>query len=171
MAVLPVRKIPDPILRMKAESVSSFDAELETLVRDMWETMYDSKGIGLAGPQVGVSKRVVVVDLAEEGSEKIVLINPEIIQRSGKIRSEEGCLSIPDFRETIPRAAEVKIKAQNLKGESFEIIANELLGRCFQHEIDHLDGVLFVDHLSRLKREMFKRWLVKNPEFDDPAST
>ena len=170
MSLLRVRIIPDPILRVPASVVTNFDQELNELVANMWETMYASKGIGLAAPQVGVSKRVVVIDLAEEGSPKLTLINPEIIGRTGKIKSEEGCLSIPDFRESIQRIKVVKITAQNLSGEKFELEADGLLSRCIQHEIDHLDGILFVDHLSRLKRDIFKRWLSNNPELNESTS-
>jgi len=170
MSLLRVRIIPDPVLRVPAVAVTEFDQELNELVSNMWETMYVSKGIGLAAPQVGVSKRVVVIDLAEEGSGKLTLINPEIIGQSGKVKSEEGCLSIPDFRETIQRIKLVKITAQNLAGEKFEVEADGLLSRCIQHEIDHLDGILFVDHLSRLKRDMFKRWLSNNPELNESTS-
>jgi len=171
MSLLKVRVIPDPVLRVPATAVENFDSELSDFVKNMWETMYVSKGIGLAAPQVGVSKRVVVIDLAEEGDTKVVLINPKIISHSGKIKSEEGCLSIPDFRESIPRLNQIKISAQNTEGESYELEAGGLLSRCIQHEIDHLDGILFVDHLSRLKREIFRRWLSNNPEFNESSST
>jgi peptide deformylase len=148
MPLLQVKTIPDPILRVPAVAVDSFDSALSDFVSDMWETMYVSKGIGLAAPQVGVSKRVVVIDLAEE-----------------------GCLSIPEFRESIPRIKNIKVTAQSISGERFELEADGLLSRCIQHEIDHLDGILFVDHLSRLKREIFRRWLANNPEYNDAISS
>lgn len=169
MSLLKIRVIPDPVLRVPAVAVENFDSELSTFVENMWETMYISKGIGLAAPQVGVSTRVVVIDLAEEGEGKLVLINPKIISYSGKIKSEEGCLSIPEFRESIPRLKQIKVTAQNVAGDTFEVEADGLLSRCIQHEIDHLDGILFVDHLSRLKREIFRRWLSNNPEFHDSS--
>lgn len=167
MSLLRVRIIPDPVLRVPASAVTNFDQELKELVDNMWETMYVSKGIGLAAPQVGVSKRVVVIDLAEEGNGKITLINPQITERIGKVKSEEGCLSIPDYRESIQRIKQIKITAQDISGNNFELSADGLLSRCIQHEIDHLDGILFVDHLSRLKRDMFKRWLANNLELDE----
>ena len=170
MPRLQVRIIPDKILRVPAVAVSSFDSDIEKFVADMWETMYISNGIGLAAPQVGVSKQVVVIDLAEEGNQKLTLINPVIVGKSGKIKSEEGCLSIPQFRESIPRAKVIKVSAQTLSGEKFELEADGLLSRCIQHEIDHLNGILFVDHLSRLKREIFRRWLSNNPEYDESAT-
>lgn len=167
MSLLKLVYIPDKILSTTSICVDSFDKELENIVSDMWETMYHSNGIGLAAPQVGISKQITVIDVAEENCPKLVLINPKIIQKAGKISSEEGCLSIPEFRESIPRAKIVKVKAQDLNGQYFEIEADGLLSRCLQHEIDHLNGILFVDHLSRLKKEFFNKWLDQNPQFKE----
>jgi len=150
---------PDPVLRKKCDTVTEFDQDLALLIEDMKETMYKGVGIGLAAPQISVSKRVIVVDTSEEGNNPIALINPEIIGESGEIRSEEGCLSIPGFRDSVKRSAKIRISAQDEHGKEFEMEAEELLSCCLQHEIDHLDGILFIDHLSRIKKEMFKRWL------------
>lgn len=155
---------PDPVLREKCEKVTEFDDDLHALVEDMKETMYKDIGIGLAAPQVSVKKRVVVIDTSEEGNQPIALINPEIIEKSGEVRSDEGCLSIPGFRDSVKRSRKVRIKAQDEHGKEFETEAEELLACCLQHEIDHLDGILFIDHLSRIKKEMFRRWLKKQVE-------
>src|SRR6201993_4101540 len=154
--VYPIVKFPDPILQRPTEPVTAFDGDLRTLVDDMFESMYVAKGIGLAAPQIGISKRLTVIDLSfqKNPEEKIVLINPEIVFREGKQYEEEGCLSLPEIREKVSRAAKVKVRAQNVKGEWFEIEGEELLARAFQHEIDHLDGILFIDRLSRLKRDL-----------------
>ena len=170
MSLLRVRIIPDPVLRSPALPVTDINQEIKELVTDMWQTMYASKGIGLAAPQVGISSRVVVIDLQEENCSQLTLINPQIISGTGKVKSEEGCLSIPNFRETIQRTKQIKISATNILGEKFELEADGLLSRCIQHEIDHLDGILFVDHLSRLKRDIFKRWLANNLEVDESDS-
>lgn len=166
---MPSRKIlkyPDPLLAQKSSPVTQFDQHLKKLVEDMFETMYDAEGIGLAAPQIGILQRIVTIDLEEE-SEPLVLINPEIKSGSGRIDSEEGCLSIPGFRESIKRQAEVEVCAQNLKGETFSFSADQLLARCVQHEIDHLDGILFINHLSRIKRQFFNRWLKKRGPFEE----
>ncbi len=162
MRLLEIRKYPDPVLKQVAEKVSAFDAELHTLLDDMAHTMYLSNGIGLAAPQIGVLKRATVIDLSPDKSECIDLLNPEIIWREKKVSSEEGCLSIPDYRDTVSRSETIIVQAQNRNGKQIEIKAAGLLSFCIQHEIDHLDGVLFVDRLSRLKREMFKRWFKKH---------
>ena len=156
-------KYPDPVLERPAEPVTEFDNELRTLVDDMFESMYAAKGIGLAAPQIGVPKRLTVIDLSfqKNPEEKIVLINPEIIFREGKQYEEEGCLSLPEIREKVSRAAKVKVKAQNANGEWFEIDGEELLARAFQHEIDHLDGVLFFRRVSALKRDLILRKIRK----------
>ena len=156
-SLLEICLYPDSVLREKCEEVTSIDADILKLLDDMAETMYDAPGIGLAAPQIGVTKRITVIDVSEEGNELIELINPVIKEASGKIDSEEGCLSIPDYRDTIKRNETVKVEALNRDGELFEIEADGILSRCLQHEIDHLDGVLFVDKLSRLKRELFKK--------------
>ena len=159
----PIVKFPDPILQQMAEPVVTFDKELEQLVEDMFESMYDAHGIGLAAPQIGVKKRITVIDLSNKVNpeEKLVLINPEIIYREGKQFSEEGCLSLPEIREKVTRAQKVKVRAQNVKGEWFELEGEELLSRCFQHEIDHLDGVLFLYRVSTLKRDLLLRKIRK----------
>ena len=149
----------DPLLREKSTPVERFDEDLAELARDMLETMYHDEGIGLAAPQIGVLKRLLVMDLSENEQQPLVLVNPEIISRTGEVRSEEGCLSIPGYRDVVNRSERVVVRAQDVKGDFFELEADDLLSRCIQHEIDHLDGVLFVDHLSRIKKEMFKRWL------------
>jgi peptide deformylase len=161
--IRPIVKFPDPILQQKAEPVTEFNQELETLVEDMFESMYDAQGIGLAAPQIGVSKRITVIDLSNKAKpeDKLVLINPEITFTEGKQFSEEGCLSLPEIREKVKRAAKVKVRAQNVKGEWFETEGEELLARCFLHEIDHLDGILFLFRLSLLKRDLLLRKIRK----------
>jgi len=156
-------KYPDKVLENKASPVTKFDAELEKLVDDMFESMYAAKGIGLAAPQIGISKRLTVIDLSfkENPEEKLVLINPEVTVQEGKQYEEEGCLSLPDIRDKVRRAAKVRVRAQNLKGEWFEVDGEELLARALQHEIDHLDGVLFIFKLSRLKRDLTVRKIRK----------
>jgi len=161
MAILPIRIYPDPILREQTEEVTRFDTELESLADSLAETMYRAHGIGLAAPQVGSLSRIMVVDISEERNERIDFINPRIVQRIGSVSSEEGCLSIPGFRDTIKRSKEIIVQTKDIAGKDLELKLDGLLGICVQHEIDHLDGVLFIDHLSRLKRELFKRWLKK----------
>ena len=158
-----VVKWPEPVLAKAGEPVTVFDAKLKTLVEEMFESMYAAQGIGLAAPQISISKRITVIDVSfkKNPEEKIVLINPEIIERKGKQLEEEGCLSLPDIREKVQRAAWVKVRAQDVKGEWFEVEGEELLARAFQHEIDHLDGVLFIDRLSRLKRDLVIRKIKK----------
>lgn len=156
-------KFPDPVLQQRAEPVTEFDADLRTLVDDMFESMYAAQGIGLAAPQVGISKRLTVLDLSfkEKPEDKIVLVNPEIIHREGKQYEEEGCLSLPDIRDKVRRAAKVKVRAQDLEGKWFEMEGEELLSRAFQHEIDHLDGILFIFRVSGLKRDLILRRIRK----------
>ncbi len=162
-----VRYLNNPILERPADPVTAFDTpELHALIEDMFETMYTAHGIGLAGPQIDVGRRITVIDAAgaeEEGKppEKIVLINPELIAKEGKQTGEEGCLSIPGFREPVSRARFVAVRAQDVKGEPFEISGEGLLARVFQHEIDHLNGILFINHLSALKRDLIKRKIRK----------
>ena len=143
-------KYPDPILSQPGEPVTEFNAEVRKLVADMFETTYANQGIGLAAPQVGVSKRVTVIDVSmgKVPKDKLVLINPEIIFSEGKLYEEEGCLSFPDIREKVVRAAKVRIRAQDEKGKWFEMDGEDLLARAMQHEIDHLDGVLFLFRMS-----------------------
>jgi peptide deformylase len=154
---------PDPILQRPTEKVTEFNDELRTLAADMFESMYKAIGIGLAAPQIGVGKRITVIDLSnqKDPKDKLVLVNPEIIHKEGKQHQEEGCLSLPDIRDKVTRAAKVKVKAQNLEGEWFEIEGEELLARAFQHEIDHLDGILFPWRVSALKRDLILRKIRK----------
>jgi peptide deformylase len=156
-------KYPDKVLETKAAPVRNFDSELRKLVDDMFESMYAAKGIGLAAPQIGISQRLTVIDLSfqEKPEDKLVLINPQIIEREGKQFEEEGCLSLPDIREKVRRDARVIVRAQNTRGEWFEKEGTELLSRAMQHEIDHLDGVLFITRLSRLKRDLTLRKIRK----------
>jgi len=161
-----VRYLNNPILERDAPPVTEFDTpELHRLVEDMFETMYASHGIGLAAPQIDVAKRLTVIDVAgaEEGQapERIVLINPEVIARQGKQTGEEGCLSIPGFREPVSRAKKTTIRARTVTGETFDIDGEDLLARAFLHEIDHLNGILFINHLSTLKRDLIKRKIRK----------
>jgi peptide deformylase len=156
-------KYPEPVLSRPAAAVTEFDAELKKLVEEMFESMYAAQGIGLAAPQIGISKRLTVIDISfrKDPKDKIVLINPEVIEEEGKQFEEEGCLSLPDIREKVRRAARVKVRAQNETGQSFEVEGEELLARAFLHEIDHLDGILFIDRISRLKRELALRKIRK----------
>ena len=161
--ILKIVKYPEPVLSQPGEPVTDFDDQLKKLVDDMFETMYASQGIGLAAPQVAVSKRVTVIDLSQgkDPEQKLVLVNPEIIFREGKQYEEEGCLSFPEIREKVQRAAAVKVRAQDLKGKWFEMDGEELLSRAFQHEIDHLDGMLFIFRMSSLKRDLVLRKIRK----------
>ena len=159
MPILDIKIFPDPVLREKSKPVTEFNTELHRFLDSLTETMYEAGGVGLAAPQVGVLKRVAVIDITKEGTEPIEFINPVITVRNGSIPSEEGCLSIPGYREKIKRNLTVTVEAMNRKGEQFAVNAEDLLAICLQHEIDHLDGVLFIDHLSRLKRTLFKQWL------------
>jgi peptide deformylase len=161
--ILKVIKYPEPVLTQPGEPVAEFDKELRKFVADMFETMYAAQGIGLAAPQVSVPKRLTVIDLSmgKNPADKLVLINPEITFREGKQYEEEGCLSFPDIREKIQRAFKVKIRAQNEHGKWFEMDGEELLSRAFQHEIDHLDGVLFITRMSPLKRDLNLRKIRK----------
>ena len=162
--VYKVVKYGDPVLETKCDPVADFDSkELHQLVADMFDTLYASKGVGLAAPQVGLKKRLTVIDISagEDGGEKLVLINPEIVEKNGSQTGEEGCLSIPGFREDVTRAMKVKVRAQDLKGDTYEIEGEELLARALQHEIDHLNGVLFLSYLSPLKRDLIRRKIRK----------
>ena len=158
-----VVKYPDPVLSKPGEVVTVFDDDTAQLVDEMFDSMYAAQGIGLAAPQIGISKRITVIDVSfkERPEDKLALINPVILDRSGKQVEEEGCLSLPEIREKVQRAAWVKVRAQNVKGETFEVEGEELLARALQHEIDHLDGILFIDHLSRLKRDLVQRRIKK----------
>jgi len=160
---LTIVKYPEPVLSQPGEPVTDFDEKLAKLAEDMFETMYAAQGIGLAAPQVAVSKRLTVIDLSQgkEPDKKIVLVNPEVIVREGRQYEEEGCLSIPEIREKVVRSAKVRVRAQDLKGKWFELDGEELLARAFQHEIDHLDGVLFIFRMSALKRDLALRKIRK----------
>ena len=153
-------KYGDPVLETPCDPVTEFDTpELRQLIADMFETMRDATGVGLAAPQTGLSQRLTVIDCSagEDEDEKLVLINPEITSTEGEQVGEEGCLSVPGFREQVKRALKATARAQNVKGEWFEVAGEELLARAMLHEIDHLNGILFFQHVSRLKREIIKR--------------
>jgi peptide deformylase len=161
--VYPIVKYGDPILEKSTPAVKEFGAELEQLTEDMFASMYAAQGVGLAAPQIGMSLRVAVVDVTagKNPEAKIVLVNPEVVHYEGEKREEEGCLSIPGFRGYVVRPQFVTVKAQNAKGEPFEIRGEDLLARAFCHEIDHLNGILFIQHLSMLKRDLIKRKIKK----------
>ncbi len=156
-------KYGDPILEKPTGLVQTFDEELEQLAEDMFASMYAAQGVGLAAPQIGLAKRIAVVDVTsgKNPEAKIVLVNPEVIHGEGEKREEEGCLSIPGFRGYVVRPQFVTVRAQNAKGETFEMRGEELLARAFCHEIDHLNGILFIQHLSMLKRDLIKRKIKK----------
>lgn len=159
-----ILKYGQPVLEQVADPVTEFDTpELREVVADMWETMYGAKGVGLAAPQIGLSKRISVIDtsVGEDETKKIVIINPEITLTEGKQVGEEGCLSIPGFREPVSRANKVSVRARNEKGDIIEIEGEELLARALLHEIDHLNGILFINHLSTLKRDIIRRKIKK----------
>jgi peptide deformylase len=161
--IYPIVKYGDPILEKPTASITKFDGELEELTEDMFASMYAAQGVGLAAPQIGKNIRVTVVDVTagKNPEAKIVLVNPEIIHAEGEKREEEGCLSIPGFRGYVVRPQFVTVKAQNAKGEEFEIRGEDLLARAFCHEIDHLNGILFIQHLSMLKRDLIRRRIKK----------
>jgi peptide deformylase len=161
LSLLTVLEFPDKRLRNKAKSVINFNQTVTTLLDDMLETMYEANGCGLAATQVDIHQRVIVIDVSEEKNQPLCLINPKIIEQSGEEESKEGCLSVPNFFEKVSRAEHIKVKAQDKDGLTFEIEADELLSVCIQHEIDHLDGKLFVDYLSPLKRQRIKAKLEK----------
>jgi peptide deformylase len=157
-------KYGDPVLETPCDPVEEFSTpELDQLIADMFETMYDAKGVGLAAPQIGLTKRLTVIDCSagEDDNERLVLINPRIVETEGEQVGEEGCLSIPGFREDVKRPMRVKVQAQDAKGEWYDIEGEELLARAICHENDHLNGILFLQHLSALKREMIKRKIRK----------
>jgi peptide deformylase len=161
MALLNILHHPDPRLRIKALPVEVFDGALERLAGDMLETMYAAPGIGLAATQVNVHQRVLVADVSREQDEPICLVNPVLLETLGEEEMEEGCLSVPGIYETVQRADRIRVRAQNVRGEFFELAADGLLAVCIQHEMDHLEGKLFVDYLSPLKRNRIKRKLEK----------
>ena len=155
--ILNILQYPDKRLRTIAKPVVSVDETIKQQVKDMFETMYDAPGIGLAATQVNFHQRIIIIDISDQCNEPICLINPEIIEKSGEIQWEEGCLSVPDYYENVIRANDIKVQALNQHGKTFELEASEMLSVCIQHEIDHLDGILFVDHLSKLKQKRLKK--------------
>ncbi|MGL4544513.1 MAG: peptide deformylase [Plesiomonas sp.] len=161
MAILQVLHFPDERLRTKAAPVVDVTPEIQRIVDDMFDTMYEEEGIGLAATQVNIHQRIVVIDLSEDRNERLVLINPELIEKSGDTGIEEGCLSVPGSRALVARAENVKIRALNYEGRPFELEADDLLAICIQHEMDHLEGTLFVDYLSPLKRQRIRQKIEK----------
>jgi peptide deformylase len=161
--IYPIVKYGDPVLETPAKTITHFNDELRKLADDMFESMYEAHGVGLAAPQIGIGKRIVVIDITfkEDPEAKMVLINPEIIHTEGRQRSSEGCLSLPDFREDVTRANKVTVKAQGLDGKWFEETGEGLLARAFLHEVDHLNGKLYITHISALKRDLMKRKIRK----------
>lgn len=162
MALLNILHFPDPRLRKMAEPIKEVNDDIRQLAADMLETMYDAPGIGLAANQVNVQKRIIVIDISEDKTDPLTLINPEILDKEGERSYEEGCLSVPEAYESVVRADKVTIKYLDLNGDSIELDADGLLATCIQHEIDHLDGKLFVDYLSNLKRQRIKKRLEKH---------
>ena len=161
LSILTILEFPDERLRKKAAVVKTVDDKIKKLVDDMLDTMYQSHGVGLAATQVDVHQRVIVIDVSEEKDDPLFLINPEVIEKDGIKESEEGCLSVPGFFEKVNRAEHIKVKALNREGQSFEFEARDLLAVCVQHEMDHLNGKLFVDYISSLKRQRIKKKLEK----------
>ncbi len=172
MALLEILHHPDARLRKKAAPVQQIDARITQLVADMFETMYAAHGIGLAATQINVHERVVVIDLSEEKTEPLCLINAEIISKEGKMEHEEGCLSVPEYYEKVERAERIQVRALDTAGKTFEMDADGLLAVCIQHELDHLDGKLFVDYLSSLKQQRVRKKLekLKKQQPKSPAS-
>ena len=161
--IYPIVKLGDPVLETPAVAVTEFDEGLKKLVDDMFASMYEAHGVGLAAPQIGIGKRIAVVDVTfkEDPGAKLVLVNPEIILTDGRQTSQEGCLSIPEFREKVTRARKVTVKAQDVTGKWFEHTGEDLLARAFLHETDHLNGKLYISHVSALKRDLIKRKVKK----------
>ena len=162
--IYPIVKFGDPVLEREAETVTEFDtSELRQLLDDMFQSMYAAKGVGLAAPQIGVSKKIAVIDVSngENPDDKLVLINPRIVKVEGKQQGEEGCLSVPGFREQVRRGRVVTVRAQNAKGQGFEKTGEDLLARALLHETDHLYGRLYITHISALKRDLLKRKIKK----------
>ncbi|HLW88699.1 MAG TPA: peptide deformylase [Terriglobales bacterium] len=161
--IYPIVKFGDPVLERPAEPVTVFDDDLRRLIDDMFESMYEARGVGLAAPQIGISKRLAVIDITfkEDPDAKLVLANPEILHAEGKHTQPEGCLSIPEFREPVKRAQKVTIRAQDAHGKWYEKTGEDLLARAFLHETDHLNGKLYISHISGLKRDLMKRKIRK----------
>lgn len=162
MAQLNILHFPDPRLRLKAKPIEKVTDEIRQLANDMLETMYDAPGIGLAATQVNEQKRLIVIDVSEDKTSPLFLINPELVETEGERDFEEGCLSVPEAYELVTRADKIRVRALNLQGEIFEMDADGILATCIQHEIDHLEGKLFVDYLSNLKRQRIKKRLEKH---------
>ena len=161
MAIRTILEFPDPRLRTRAQPVTRFDAELHRVIDDMLETMYAAPGIGLAATQIDVHQRLVVIDISADRSDPLILINPEILTREGEIATEEGCLSVPGYYDEVKRASKIRVRAQDRDGNPFERDCEEILAVCVQHEMDHIDGKLFVDYISSLKRERVRKKLEK----------
>lgn len=161
MAIRTILEFPDPRLRTRAQPVNRFDADLHRVIDDMLETMYAAPGIGLAATQVDVHQRLVVIDISADHNEPLILINPEILVREGEIATEEGCLSVPGYFDEVKRAAKIRVRAHDRDGNLFERDCEDVLAVCVQHEMDHIDGKLFVDYLSSLKRERVRKKLEK----------
>jgi peptide deformylase len=161
--IYPIVKYGNPVLEKPAETITEFNEELKKLADDMFESMYAAHGVGLAAPQIGISKRIAVIDVTfkEDPNAKLVLVNPEIIKKEGKQSGNEGCLSLPDFRETVSRPKKVTVRAQDLEGNWFEATGEDLLARAFMHETEHLHGKLYISHISALKRDLMKRKIKK----------
>jgi peptide deformylase len=158
--IYPIVKYGQPVLEKRGEDITEFDTpELHQLIEDMFDSMYAAKGVGLAAPQIGVGKRLAVIDITtgEDPAQKIVLINPQIVKTEGSQKSEEGCLSLPTFREQVVRPLKVTVVAQDAKGKQFEMAGDDLLARAFLHETDHLNGKLYISHISALKRDLIRR--------------
>jgi len=168
--IYPIVKYGDSVLERRGADISEFDTpELNKLIDDMFESIYAAKGVGLAAPQIGISQRIAVIDITscEDPTQKIVLINPEIIKKEGSQSGEEGCLSIPGFREPVTRAKRVTVRAQDAKGNVFEQTGEDLLARAFLHETDHLNGSLYINHISALKRDLIRRKIRKLQKSDE----
>jgi len=161
--VYPITLYGDPVLETPAETITEFNDDLKKLAEDMFESMYAAHGVGLAAPQIGIGKRITVIDVTfkEDPNAKLILINPEIIHKEGRQRGTEGCLSLPEFREDVTRPNKVTVRAQNLEGEWFEKTGEELLARALMHETEHLQGRLYISHISGLKRDLMKRKIKK----------
>jgi peptide deformylase len=161
MAIRTILEFPDPRLRTRAQPVARFDADLHRIVDDLLETMYAAPGIGLAATQVDVHQRLIVIDISADRNDPLILINPEILTREGEIATEEGCLSVPGYFDEVKRAAKIRVRAHDRDGNVFERDYDDMLAVCVQHEMDHIDGKLFVDYLSSLKRERVRKKLEK----------
>jgi len=170
LSILTILEFPDERLRKQAAAVKAVDADIRKLVDDLFETMYEAKGVGLAATQVNVHQRIIVMDVSEDKKSPLCLINPQILEKDGIKESEEGCLSVPGFFEPVKRAEHIKVSALDRDGKAFEFAASDLLAVCVQHEMDHLQGKLFVDYLSPLKRQRIKKKLEKIHRMEQKAS-